>query len=236
VCPAGRHPESAALLHPPALVPMAPLAPSASECARAWQKFSGKYRGRQIGRPCQKKPAMPKSRSMKRTIVPVCAIMVMMTPALPVHAQAMAKSPTSPAVEARLDALAKKMDEQNLKIDLLSQQILKLQQQLTGNSVSTGTATGSNSGNGRPGVMIGEGAPSTPTSASAPSSAAASPASPGGTSHIVARGETLTSIAKANSVSVSDLQKYNHIDNPLKLQAGQTIMIPPPPSSSPNGE
>jgi LysM repeat protein len=43
-----------------------------------------------------------------------------------------------------------------------------------------------------------------------------------------------------HSVSVSDLQKYNHIDNPLKLQAGQTILIPPSPtpaaSASSSGE
>lgn len=139
----------------------------------------------------------------------------------------MTRSPAAPSVEERLDGLSKKLDEQNVKIDLLSQQILKLQQQLAGNS--------------RPGVMIGEGAASpSPSPSTAVSSATTPTPSPpsGGTSHVVARGETLTSIAKANSVSVSELQKYNHIDNPLKLQAGQTIMIPPSPtpSGSPPGE
>jgi LysM repeat protein len=39
------------------------------------------------------------------------------------------------------------------------------------------------------------------------------------------------------SVSVTELQKYNHIDNPLKLQAGQTLLIPPSPiPSPPSGE
>ena len=127
------------------------------------------------------------------------------------------------STEAKLDALAKKMDEQSTKIDLLSQQILKLQQQLGGNS--------------RPGVMIGEGTPSpserstTATSTSTPA-VASQPA--GGTSHIVARGETLTSIAKTYNVSITDLQKFNHIENPLKLQAGQTLMIPPSSSPSPS--
>ena len=52
---------------------------------------------------------------------------------------------TQPAATqtAQLQELTKKIDEQNAKIDMLSQQILKLQLQLS---------------NQRPGVMIGEGA------------------------------------------------------------------------------
>jgi len=72
-----------------------------------------------------------------------------------------------------------------------------------------------------------------------PSTTAASSATPepskalNGNSHVVARGETLTSIARMHNVSVSELQKYNHIDNPLKLQAGQTLLIPPSAAASP---
>ncbi len=125
---------------------------------------------------------------------------------------------------AQLQELTKKIDEQNAKIDMLSQQILKLQLQLS---------------NQRPGVMIGEGAPSTSTSTSTTPTSTPAPAEPStkagdGNSHVVARGETLTSIAKIHNVSVSDLQKFNHIDNPLKLQAGQTLLIPPSPIPSPS--
>ena len=125
---------------------------------------------------------------------------------------------------AQLQELTKKIDEQNAKIDMLSQQILKLQLQLS---------------NQRPGVMIGEGAPSTSTSTSTTPTSTPAPAEPSakagdGDSHVVARGETLTSIAKMHNVSVSDLQKFNHIDNPLKLQAGQTLLIPPSPIPSPS--
>ena len=128
---------------------------------------------------------------------------------------------------AQLQELTKKIEEQNAKIDMLSQQILKLQSQLS---------------NQRPGVIIGEGAPAASTSATSTTSTAVSPEpsakADNGNSHIVARGETLTSIAKAHNVSVSELQKYNHIDNPLKLQAGQTLLIPasPIPSPSSSGE
>src|SRR5213595_3923875 len=80
---------------------------------------------------------------------------------------------------AQLEALEKKIDQQNAKIDALSQEILKLEEQLS---------------RVRPGVMIGEGAPS-PATAGAAVNAAVHP-SVAGNIHTVARGETLTSIAK----------------------------------------
>jgi LysM repeat protein len=120
---------------------------------------------------------------------------------------------------SQLEALAKKIDEQNAKIDALSQEILKLEQQVS---------------HIRPGVMVGE--------STASGTAAASGESPshlaGENTHIVARGETLTSIAKMYKISVDELQKANHIEDGRKLQAGQTIVIPAPqpaaPSASPS--
>jgi LysM repeat protein len=113
---------------------------------------------------------------------------------------------------AQLEALAKKIDEQNAKIDTLSQQILRLQEQLS-----------------KPGVMIGEATPA-PTAGNPP---AVSAVPPSGNTHIVARGETLTSIAKQYKVGVEELQKFNHIADDRKLQAGQTIVIPTPGSVAP---
>src|SRR5205809_7790104 len=120
----------------------------------------------------------------------------------------------------QLEALVKKMDEQNAKIDALSQEILKLEQQIA---------------HIRPGVMIGESTPSA-ASPAAPAASALHPA-PAGNTHIVARGETLTSIAKMYKVTVDELQKANHIEDGRKLQAGQTIIIPvasPAASTSPS--
>ncbi|HEY0369652.1 MAG TPA: LysM domain-containing protein, partial [Chthoniobacterales bacterium] len=104
----------------------------------------------------------------------------------------------------QLDALTKKIEEQNTKIDALSQQILKLEQQIA---------------NQRPGVMIGEDKPATaaPVSAAAASAPPAASASPAGNAHVVVKGETLTSIAKANKVGVQELQKFNHIENDRAL-------------------
>jgi LysM repeat protein len=125
------------------------------------------------------------------------------------NASAQTPLPESPksADAAQLETLAKKIDEQNAKIDALSQEILKLEQQIS---------------HIRPGVMIGESTPS-PSSPAAP---AGSPAPAGANTHIVARGETLTSIAKMYKVGVDELQKINHIEDGRKLQAGQTITIP----------
>ena len=147
------------------------------------------------------------------------------SPNFHVAAQTMAPTPNQAASQtAQLQELTRKIEEQNAKIDMLSQEILKLQLEITGH---------------RPGVMIGEGAPTNSTSTSATSTATPAPAESStkpanGNSHIVARGETLTSIAKMHGVSVAELQKYNHIDNPLKLQAGQTLLIPPSPIPSPS--
>ncbi len=126
---------------------------------------------------------------------------------------------------AQFEAILKKLDEQNMKIDALSQQLLKLEQQASG---KTG------------GVIIGEAtpppAPAAPAAAAATTTASsATPAS--GNAHVVAKGETLISIAKAHKVDVDALQKHNNIEDARKLQAGQTIMIPTPgqsPGASPS--
>ena len=123
-----------------------------------------------------------------------------------------AQTPNDKSSTAQLEAINKKLDQQNAKIDALSQQILKLQEQVS-----------------KPGVMIGE---ATPAPAQAPSASVtasvAEPAHASGNTHTVTRGETLTSIGKQYKVSVDELQKFNHIEDGRKLQAGQTIMIPTP--------
>jgi LysM repeat protein len=177
---------------------------------------------------------MKVARSQKSLAITLCAqilLALFLTTAFAssVSAQAMARSPApSSSNAAQIEVLTKKIDEQNAKIDMLSQQILKLEQQLSGP---------------RPGTTAGDAAASpaapsaTPvTSMYAPSaqfSASPTPSPANGNSHVVARGETLTSIAKMHNVSVSELQKFNHIENDRKLQIGQTIMLPVPSSPAP---
>src|SRR6266700_3409628 len=131
-------------------------------------------------------------------------------------AQTPAPKPDKSDDATQLEALAKKIDEQNAKIDALSQEILKLEQQIA---------------HIRPGVMVGESTPS-PATPVAPAESVSRPTN--GNTHIVARGETLTSIAKMYKVTIDELQKANNIEDGRKLQAGQTIVIPSPPASAPS--
>jgi LysM repeat protein len=140
---------------------------------------------------------------------------------LPV-AVGLAQPPQSSPSSDQMAALEKKIDQINTKIDALSQQILKLEQQVS-----------------RPGMMIGEATPGPVPNAATSTSETAHPAASNGSTHVVARGETLTSIAKQNKIGVEELQKFNHIEDGRKLQAGQTIMIPassasPAASASPS--
>lgn len=122
------------------------------------------------------------------------------------RAQTAVETPASTSGTMQLELLTKKIDEQNAKIDALSQHLLKIEQQLS-----------------KPGVMIGEPTPIPGTAVPAPS---IDPAHANANSHTVARGETLTSIAKMHKVSVEVLQRFNHIENDRKLQIGQIIQIP----------
>lgn len=127
-----------------------------------------------------------------------------------------AQTPTeSPGGSSELLNLSRKIEQQNTKIDLLSQQILKLQQEIEHPRTNFST----------------EGAPR--------ATEVASPAPASGNTHVVAKGETLTSIARMHKVSIEELQKFNHIENDRKLQIGQTLVIPGPmttsaPSTSPS--
>src|ERR1700719_3698038 len=167
---------------------------------------------------------MPKFQSMPRFAVAALTLLSVLMLCASSPAQTFAGNDKS---EKMLEALSKKIDEQNAKIDTLSQQILKLEQQLAKT---------------RPGVMIGETPAPSPVPASNAAAEASKPAptQQSGNSHVVAKGETLTSIAKMHKVTVEELQKFNHIENDRKLQIGQTIMIPsaassPGASPSPNG-
>ncbi|MBA2436174.1 MAG: LysM peptidoglycan-binding domain-containing protein [Verrucomicrobiota bacterium] len=134
--------------------------------------------------------------------------------ALSLLVRASAQSPapaTSPAGSELLN-LAKKIDEQNIKIDLLSQQILRLQQEIE-----------------HPRQMGLDHTVPAATAVSSPVSSAAN-------THVVARGETLTSIARQYKVTIDELQKLNRIEDATKLRAGQTLVIPgaPPAAASPS--
>jgi LysM repeat protein len=125
--------------------------------------------------------------------------------------QGNAQSPSPPAGSqaAELLSLTKKIEEQNLKIDLLSQQILHLQQAIEHPRTANLDRT-------------------IPTA-----TAVSSPLPADGNTHVVARGETLTSIARMHKVTIDELKKLNHIENDRTLQIGQTLVLPGAPGAAP---
>ena len=142
-------------------------------------------------------------KSMKAFATRVCLPCLIAIASVAVRAQTPTPSPASK--ELQLELLTKKIDEQNAKIDALSQHLLKIEEHLS-----------------KPGVMIGEPTP-IPGASALP---VMDPAHANAASHTVARGETLTSIAKMHKVGVEELQRFNHIENDRKLQIGQVIQIP----------
>ncbi len=144
--------------------------------------------------------------------------LVLLGLSLIVRAGAQSPAPTPASEAAELLNLARKIDEQNVKIDLLSQQILRLQQEIEHPKAAASAE------------------PSIPVA-----TAVSSPLPAGANTHVVARGETLTSIARMHKVTIDQLQKLNQIENDRKLQIGQTLVIPgtagavaPPPSPAPS--
>src|SRR6266849_4375343 len=111
---------------------------------------------RQAGRrfcqgACQKKPLMPKSGAMNFPAATLATFVLAALFGSIGSAQTFAPTPVKSSPDAaQLEALAKKIDEQNAKIDTLSQQILKLEQQVS---------------HIRPGVMVGESTSSAGTAA-----------------------------------------------------------------------
>jgi LysM repeat protein len=159
-------------------------------------------------------PSLPMTRLLRTLAILLFSV------SLAIHTDAQSPSPAAGGSEAaQLLSLTRKIDEQNIKIDALSQQILRLQQEI---QHPRGTSLGS----------------PLPVGGETSSPAAAATAAADGSTHVVARGETLTSIAKMHKVGIDELQKFNHIENDRKLQIGQTLVIPgaqaTAPSPSPN--
>lgn len=118
-----------------------------------------------------------------------------------------------------LGTIRELLERQSKQIDSLSQQVLRLTQLIEashGAAASPAPAP----------VLPHPGAPqeAAPATAGVPETTAPEAAG----THIVTKGETLTSIAKHYKITVGELLKVNKIENDRKLQIGQTLVIPTP--------
>lgn len=116
------------------------------------------------------------------------------------------------------------IEQQSRQIETLTQQVSKLDQLLEARSgTATAAATPAVTQNMPP---VQESVASATPATEPPKAVAATPGADGGMTHVVAKGETLTVIAKHYKVSIADLLKVNKITDERKLQIGQTLTIP----------
>lgn len=124
-----------------------------------------------------------------------------------------------------LESVKAQLKAQEARIDKLSQEINKINETLKQQRPGTPPAA-------TPAASVPAAAPIPEGGAASPATVGverALPVEPANTrTHTVARGETLTQIAKQYGVTVEDIEHLNRIGDAKKLQAGQTIKIPPP--------
>jgi LysM repeat protein len=117
------------------------------------------------------------------------------------------------------------LDQQAHQLETLTEQVAKLSALIEAAHSLSGAPAGSPAAQNMPPVQ--ETNPGPGPSPEAPRAEAVDI----GTTHVVIRGETLTSIAKQYKVGVGELQKVNSIRNDRTLQIGQILTIPSPKNS-----
>jgi len=127
-----------------------------------------------------------------------------------------------------LKNLEQAVQEQSKRIDSLTQQVAKLRLFLEAKNEAGAAATPEEPPKPAPEAPKAEAVPKVETKVETNVEDAG-----GGTKHVVAKGETLTSIAKHYNIPLAELQKANKNVNDRKLQIGQTLTIPTPTSPPP---
>lgn len=122
-----------------------------------------------------------------------------------------------------LHELRQAVEQQSKQIEMLAEQVGKLTRVVEGQKAPESAPTPA-----VPTTSIEAPKPAAEPAAEAPKAEAVpkAEAAPGGPKHTVAKGETLTSIAKHYNISIADLKNANKIENERKLQIGQILTIP----------
>ena len=152
---------------------------------------------------------------MSRTSRVFIACAVLAFPTASVFAQENA------AVIEELRVVRQMVEQQSKQIDALSKQLAKLTASVEGKPAAKAETAAAPE-------------PASPPAATpAPNESTPAPKAElvGPPKHIVAKGETLTSIAKHYNIPLADLLKANKEINDRKLQIGQAITIPSAPGS-----
>lgn len=128
-------------------------------------------------------------------------------------------------VEAELKAVRQVLELQSKKLDLLTEEVAQLRQRMADSNPGKVGATAPIDNVPAPDAAP---PPEPPRPDPAHAEAPRAEATGGGIKHLVAKGETLTSIAKHYNVPLVELQKANKNLNERKMQIGQVLNIPAP--------
>lgn len=153
---------------------------------------------------------------------------------------AKAQEPTPPAAAPdEFGALRRAVEQQTKQMEALTLQITELNRRMAAQKqppTPAPTAAAAPSGatpapapSPAPAASAPPAAPPAPEAK--PQPAAATPAE--GITHTVAKGETLTSIAKRYNIPLAELEKANKITDDRKLQIGHVLNIPSPANKTP---
>jgi len=123
----------------------------------------------------------------------------------------------TPAVQ-ELRELRQTVQQQSKQVESLAEQIGRLTRALEGQKTE-GAAPATSLEIPKPAA---ETLPEPPKAEPVPKAEAVN----GGTRHVVAKGETLTSIAKQYNIPIAELKNTNKIENERKLQIGQILTVP----------
>lgn len=139
---------------------------------------------------------------------------------------------TDAAVVEELRALRRTAEQQSKQLDAIAQQLTRLNQHLSGGGQSSPDLGSQPVSSPTASASVSEAATAAPPAPGVPAGDATAkpepptaPAVPG-PKHTVAKGETLTSIAKRYNIPIPELQKANNIKDDRKLQIGQVLTLP----------
>jgi LysM repeat protein len=147
------------------------------------------------------------------------ALLLCCAAAVPLLAQDSSDKAAGPAVD-RIAILQQLIEQQSRQLDVLAQEIARLNLLLEGKTPTASGLAPSPADAAAPAAQ-------TDDTTTAPRALPADAGSASGPVHIVTKGETLTAIARRYRVTVPDLLKLNKISDVRKLQIGQSLALPP---------
>jgi LysM repeat protein len=161
-----------------------------------------------------KKVRTPLSMNRIRALARLCLLLLLTSGVTFAQAPAASKP-------GNIESLKEAIEKQGRQIEALTLQIAELNRRLA--TQKDGSVTEQPAAQAAPTAPPSDAAPAAPATEAPRAEAVAQTT---GIKHTVAKGETLTSIAKRYNIPLVELEKANKIENDRKLQIGQVLTLP----------